>query len=132
MLACSQCGNRQDTGESCSTCKHAGLCDLSNPRDVEFLRGIDRRMRDERTNRIRKISVAIAMALVGALWFVPGFWTLRQQYFALPLLADQLALIVVFGAVLIKVIEPNAPLRRFHWLDTLDELPPASSALPNK
>jgi hypothetical protein len=98
---------------------------LSNPRDVEFLRGIDRRMREERTNRIRKASVAIAMALVGALWFVPGFGTMRQQYFALPLLADQLALIVVFGAVLIKVIEANAPLRRFHWLDTLDELPPA-------
>jgi len=62
-------------------------------------------------------SVAFAMILVFALWLVPGFWSARRQYFALPLLADQFILMIAIAIGLSKLLARTAPPSKFPYLD---------------
>lgn len=79
--ACPECAHRQDDGTRCGSCGYDGLLDLGDSRHVELLRDIDRRRRDKYNDRARKGSVLIAMVVVGALWLVPGYWSVRGRWY---------------------------------------------------
>lgn len=117
-LACPECGHRQSAGDRCGACNYDGLLDLANARHVELLHDIDRRRRDKRNDRVRLASVGLAMAIVFALWLVPGYWHLRGRvYPGLPLLADQFALMIALAYGLSKLLERLAPRSKFPYLD---------------
>ena len=115
--ACPDCGHRQDTRDRCAKCGWDGLFDLDNEAHVLQLREIDQRARDKRNDRVRMASVAFGMILVFALWLVPGFWHARKQYFAIPLLIDQWALMIGIALGLSKLLEKTAPRGKFYYLD---------------
>ena len=116
--ACSRCGHRQDDNTKCGGCGYDALCDLEKPRDVDYLRGIERKELAQRDDRIRKGAVAIAMAIVISFWFVPLYRQLRGL-FALPLFIDQLVIVVVIAGGIWKLLErAYRGKRRFPWLDT--------------
>ena len=116
-LACPECAHRQDAGDRCARCNYDGILDLDNERHVELLRDIDHRRRDKREARVRMASVAFAMIFVFALWLVPGFWSARKQYFALPILADQFILMIAIALGLSKLLARTAPPSKFPYLD---------------
>ena len=117
-LACPECGHRQTDGDRCATCSYDGLLDLDNERHVELLRDIDRRRRDKHTDRVRIISVGISLAIVFALWLVPGYWKARGLYYpGLPLLADQFFFMIVIALGISKLLARTAPASKFPYLD---------------
>ena len=117
MKACPECGHRQDDGAACASCGYDGLLDLGNMRHRDLLRDIDRRKLDKHNDRSLKLAVAIAMAIVIGMWFIPGYWSFRMQAIALPLLIDQWAIMIVFALGIQKVIERAAPKKKFPWID---------------
>lgn len=117
MRACPECGHRQDTGTACAQCGYDGLLDLGNMRHRELLRDIDRRKLDKHGERSLKLAVALAMAIVVAMWFIPGYWSFRRQAIALPLLIDQWAIMTVIALGLSKLIERAAPKKKYPWID---------------
>lgn len=117
-VVCPECGHRQAAGDRCGGCNYDGMLDLANERHVELLRDIDRRRRDKHTDRVRIISVLAAMAIVFALWLVPGYWHWRGRYYpGLPLLADQFAFMILIALGISKLLERRAPRSRFPYLD---------------
>ena len=116
-LACPECGHRQDSGDRCGGCTYDGLLDLDDPRHVELLRDIDRRRRDKHTDRVRVLSVGIAMAIVFAAWLVPGYWKLRGTiYPGVPLFADQFAFMILIALGVSKLLAKTAPKSKFPYL----------------
>ncbi len=115
--ACPECGHRQDADERCATCGYDGLMDLDNPQHLDFLRQIDSRRRERYTDRARMLSVLVAMVLVFGIWCIPGFWTVRRQAFALPLLIDQWGFMAVVALGLTKVADRLAPKSKFPYVE---------------
>ena len=116
-FACPECSHRQEAGDRCGKCNYDGLLDLSKLRNRELLRDIDRRAEDKHDDRVRKLSVAIAMGGIIACWFIPGFWSMRMQAFALPLLLDQWLLMLGLAMLIMKVWERYPPKKKFPWVD---------------
>jgi hypothetical protein len=116
-FACPECAARQDTREKCAACGAEGLVDLSSVRETEYLRKLDRERRDRYGNRARVGSAVVSMAIVIAIWFIPGFWAARRQGFALPLLIDQLLIMIAVAFVVMKVFDRYAPKTKFPYLD---------------
>ena len=120
---CSQCGQRGPEQGRCLGCGFDPLMDLDRSSVRDLLREHDDRRLDRARDRHRFIGVAVGMAIVIATWFIPHFWTVRRQLFALPFLADQILLMAVIGWGVLTVLDRRTPSTRFPWLD---RLPPAS------
>jgi hypothetical protein len=117
-VVCPECGHRQEAGDRCGSCNYDGMLDLTNARHVELLRDIDRRRRDKHTDRVRIIAVVVSMAIVFALWLVPGYWSVRGTYYpGLPLLADQFAFMILIAIGISKLLEKRAPRPKFPYVD---------------
>lgn len=96
--------------------------DLRSRRTRDFLDEVESRLRDQREGRIRTISVVSAMAIVVALWLVPGYWSLRGRvYPGLPFLADQVILMIGVALGVMKVLEQKLDRPRFGFVK---DLPP--------
>jgi hypothetical protein len=116
-LACPECGHRQESGDRCTACGYDGVLHLDHPQHVDLLRDIDLRRLDKHEARVRMLSVGVAMALVFALWCVPGFWSARSRAFAMPFLADQWFLMIVIALGLTWVLKRTAPRPRFPYIE---------------
>ncbi len=93
------------------------MLDLGNARHVELLRDIDRRRLDKHADRVRIISVVIAIAIVFALWLVPGYWSVRGRYYpGLPLLADQFIYMILIALGISKLLARTAPRPKFPYV----------------
>lgn len=115
-LACPECGHRQETGERCAACGYAdGMMSLDNDQHVDLLRDIDQRRHDKHEKRSRFLAVGIALAIVFALWLVPGYWKYEQRV-AMPFLADQWALMIAIGFGLTLLFKLNRPKKLFPYI----------------
>ena len=117
-LACPDCGHRQVEGrERCTSCGYAdGLLSLDNPEHVDLLRDIDQRRVDKHEARSRIIAVVIGLAVVFALWFVPGYWRARAQTLALPFYADQWILMILIGFGMTLLLKRTRPKPLFPYI----------------
>jgi hypothetical protein len=119
---CVECGARQTEAGRCSRCQ-AELLDgrLENVR--ELMADIDLRAALKRESRNRMIAVAVGIVPVILLWMVPGFWATRIELFAMPMLADQWALMIGIALLATKVLERYAGVaKRFPYLDDNQQL----------
>ena len=116
VLACPECGHRQAAGEKCAACGYVdGMLSLDNDQHVDLLRDIDQRRQDKHEKRSRFLAVGIALAIVFALWLVPGYWTYEQRV-AMPFLFDQWALMIVIGFGLTLVFKQFRPKKLFPYI----------------
>lgn len=117
VLACPECGHRQQTGERCAACGYAdGLMSLDNDQHVDLLRDIDQRRQDKHEKRSRLIAVVAAMAIVFAMWlFVPNYWKYEQRV-ALPFLFDQWGLMIVLGFGMTLLFKLYRPKKLFPYI----------------
>jgi hypothetical protein len=116
VLACPECGHRQDTGERCAGCGYAdGLMSLDNDQHVDLLRDIDQRRHDKHEKRSRFLAVGIALVVVFALWLVPGYWKYEQRV-AMPFLFDQWALMIAIGFGLTLIFKRFRPAKLFPYI----------------
>jgi len=83
----------------------------------DLMRDIDQRARDRREARARWIGVVSGVGIVFAAWLVPGFWSLRAEMFALPLLFDQWLTMAAIGFVVMKLVQRVPLRRRFPYLE---------------
>ncbi|HPH65037.1 MAG TPA: hypothetical protein PLF40_04805 [Kofleriaceae bacterium] len=119
---CVECGARQTEAGRCSRCQ-AELLDgrLANVR--ELMADIDLRAALKRESRNRMIAVAVGILPVILLWMVPGYWATRRELFAVPMLADQWALMIGIALVATKGLERYAGVaKRFPYLDDNQQL----------
>ena len=73
---------------------------------------MNQRRRDRREAQHRLIAVVIGIALVGALWLVPGYWHARGRYYpGLPFLADQWAFMILAALGAMKLLAIAFPAR---------------------
>ena len=121
--ACSECGMLQAESPKCRRCGTEDLVDVRSASAREFLRDADLRRRDRASARHRMIGVVVGMATVFACWLIPGFWTVRRQFFALPVFADQIGAMVLVGLGVLKLLDARVARTRFPWLE---QLPPAA------
>jgi hypothetical protein len=82
----------------------------------ELLYDIDLRMALRHESRTRYASVAIGIGAVIVLWLLPGFWSARAQYFALPMLFDQWMLMIALAYGTMKFLDRHPAKRRFPYL----------------
>jgi hypothetical protein len=114
---CIDCGARQDNEGACAACAHENTLDAREDRVRELMRDVDMRLTDRREGRLRFVGVGLGMALVFALWMVPGYWSLRGRvYPGLPLLVDQWFLMAVIAMGVIKGGEKLLFKKRFPYL----------------
>jgi hypothetical protein len=115
---CIDCGARQEDKGSCRACGHEDTLDarVENVRDL--MRDVDLRLADRRESRLRFLGVGIGMAIIFALWTVPGYWGLRGTiYPGLPLFIDQWALMAIIAFGVIKGGEKLFFKKRFPYLN---------------
>lgn len=125
---CAQCAARQAGAGNCRGCGRDVALDLRQRRTRELLWEIDERLSRRREDRLRAACVAGAIALVVAAWMVPAYVDLRRQIFALPLLVDQIAVMVAVAWAAMALLEPALVTgrRRFpHLTDPFLDEPPA-------
>ncbi len=115
--ACSQCGHRQEGTAACAACGSDTVHDLRRSDTRELLEGIDARRRDRLEGQIRAVAVVASIAVVVALWMVPGYWRLRGRlYPGLPLLADQIIFMCAIAYGLLTLGEARLQRPRFPYL----------------
>ena len=56
------------------------------------------------------------MGAIFACWFIPGFWAMRMQAFALPLLLDQWLLMFALALGISKIFDRYPPKKRFPFI----------------
>jgi hypothetical protein len=121
-FVCTRCAHRQDDDARCCRCGW-DVHDLRSSRTRDFLAQIEAQHRERCEGRIRAAAVLGGIGLVVAAWFIPGYWRLRgAAYPGLPLLADQVAFMLVIAVVadrigVAKLVRPRFPF--------LPGLPPA-------
>jgi hypothetical protein len=114
---CIDCGARQDDKGACVACAHEDTLDAREDRVRELMRDVDMRLADRREGRLRFLGVGVGMAIVFALWMVPGYWGLRGTlYPGLPLFVDQWFLMAVIAMGVIKGGEKLFFKKRFPYL----------------
>ena len=114
---CIDCGARQEAQGACRACGHADTLDARDEKVRELMRDVDLRLTDRREGRLRFLGVGVGMALIFALWMVPGYWDLRGKiYPGLPMLIDQWLFMALIGLGVMKVGERVLAKRRFPYL----------------
>jgi hypothetical protein len=111
---CIDCGHRQAETGRCGGCGHDDTLDLKDDKVRELMRDIEQRLTDRRETKVRFLGVGIGMAVVIALWAVPGYSTIRQGM-AMPLFLDQLILMALAGFGVVKLLMMRAR-KRFPYL----------------
>jgi hypothetical protein len=116
---CIDCGARQDDKGACAACAHEDTLDARDERVRDLMRDVDMRLTDRREGRLRFLGVGIGMAIVFALWMVPGYWSLRGKvYPGLPLFADQWMLMALIAFGVLKGGEKLFFKKRFPYLQS--------------
>ncbi|HEY1556537.1 MAG TPA: hypothetical protein VGF94_16995 [Kofleriaceae bacterium] len=116
---CLECGARQASSGRCAACGNPDMHDAALEQVRDLMRDIDQRARDRHETRARWIGVVVGIAVVVALWCVPGFWTARAAGFALPFLFDQWLLMAALGLGVMWLVQRARPRPRFVYLDDL-------------
>ncbi len=118
---CIDCGARQSEQGTCRGCKRDDTLDMRDENVRILMSDVERRLEGRSDGRRRLVGVVVGMVTIGALWAVPGYWTLREA-FALPLFVDQLTLMALVGfgvmTLLGKFVRP-----RFPYLAELETTP---------
>ena len=96
------CATLHEADGECPVCS-SHLLDRRRDDVKELCADMDQRRRLAREQKLTWIAVASAMLFVVGLWCVPGFWTLRALFFAVPFLLDQIALMALLGFVFLKL-----------------------------
>jgi hypothetical protein len=99
---CTACATFAEEPGDCNTCGETRL-DFRRDDVRQLCEDIDSRKRRAREQQILWGAVALSMILVVGLWMVPGFWEARRQFFALPMLVDQLLIMTLLGFGLLKL-----------------------------
>jgi hypothetical protein len=115
---CIDCGARQRESGACRACAHEDTLDARDERVRSFMYDVDLRLGQRREARVRFVGVGVGMAIVFALWTVPGYWQLRGTlYPGLPVLLDQWLLMALIGLGTSKLAERLLRARkRFPYL----------------
>jgi hypothetical protein len=120
VFVCSQCGHRQDAEGDCARCGKDTVHDLRRSTTRDLLGDIDLRRRDKIEGQSRAIAVIGAMIIVISPWFIVPNWSeIRRNAFAIPLMADQIILMVLVAFGLMKLLEAKLQKPRFPYLDSL-------------
>jgi hypothetical protein len=104
VWVCLDCGTRHAESGACRSCGEP-LADTRDERVRDLMHDIDQRLADRRDMRARLLAVAIGILGVVAIWFVPGYWTLRSQLFALPIFLDQWILMISVALVVYLIVK---------------------------
>ncbi|MGE0546399.1 MAG: hypothetical protein AB7O24_24710 [Kofleriaceae bacterium] len=113
---CMNCGARMVEQGACGSCGHHVTLDMRDPQVRTFMRDTERRLHDQRAGKLRMAGLLLGMAVVFALWLIPGYDRLRLQVFALPVLMDQFILAAAAGLGLSKLLERRFARPRFPYL----------------
>lgn len=116
---CIDCGARQADGGTCATCRRGEVLDARQEQVRELMADVDLRLGLRRDAQVRWLSVVVGVAIVFALWFVPGYWRLRGSlYPGLPFYADQWGFMIGLAALFMLLGKRalRSP-RRFPYLD---------------
>ncbi len=108
---CVHCATTSDAAGACARCGDV-LLDTRRDDVRELLADIDARRRRSHDQRMLWLSIVLAFVLAIGLWSIPGYWSARMRYFALPMLLDQLVLIGLLSAglaALSKRVLPSRP-----------------------
>jgi hypothetical protein len=99
--------------EAAGDCKRCGdvLLDTSREDVRQLITDIDDRQRRVREQRLTWVAIAAGFVVVAGLWSIPGFWEARKQFFALPMLVDQLLLITFVSYGLLQLTKRFFPAR---------------------
>jgi hypothetical protein len=115
---CIDCGARQAAQGACTACKHEMTLDTNDSKVRDLMYDVDLRLGQKRDGRFRMLGVAVGMAVIFALWMVPGYWDARGRvYPGLPILADQWIFMALIGLGLSKLLEKKYSKKRFPYLD---------------
>jgi len=113
---CIDCGARQAEQGACRACGHEATLDLGDPKVRELMRAVERRLAERDERRCRAVGFLCGIALVVALWFVPGYWEARSQALALPVLLDQWLFMALIGFAVSKLLARLFSKPRFPYL----------------
>jgi hypothetical protein len=113
--ACLECGARQDASGQCQRCRRDDVADLRDEKVRELARDIEDRLAHDREKHLRFLGAGIGMVVVFVLWFVPGYWSLRNTTYALPFFLDQPLLMAGIGLGVIAVLS-RGKRKRFPYL----------------
>jgi hypothetical protein len=114
---CAQCGHRQSDDVDCRGCGQDVVHDIRERRTRDFLRDVEMRIERKRADRIRMVSVVIALAIIFSLLTTEFWWELRRATIGLPMLFDQWIYAGLIAAGLMKLAENHyADKKRFPFL----------------
>lgn len=120
VFACARCGHRQAEDATCTGCGEGEALDLRRGATRDYLDEVEARHRDRLTDRIRLASVLGGMAVVFALWLIPGYFTARNTLNpGLPFFADQWILAGLIALGLMQLAERRLVRPKFPWRATL-------------
>ncbi|MFN0251405.1 MAG: hypothetical protein ACKV2T_31305 [Kofleriaceae bacterium] len=120
---CIDCGSRQPERGTCRTCSKGDTLDARDERTRELMSDVDLRIRQKAESRARMIGVAIGIGTIGALWLVPGYWSLRGTlYPGIPFYFEQWFFMAVIGLVVSKLLEKRLAKKRFPYLDETQQI----------
>lgn len=115
---CIDCGARQEARGPCHACRHEDTLDARDEKVRELMRDVDQRLADRLEARLRFLGVGLGMAIIFALWAVPGYWTARGTlYPGLPVLLDQWLFMALIGLAIVKLGQRVFKAGRFPYLD---------------
>jgi hypothetical protein len=92
---CIDCGARAPQAGDCLRCREPML-DARDDKTIDLVRDVEQRLAHTAETRSRWIGVVVGMAVIFALWLVPGYWVI-QRAFALPFYFDQWLLMACIG-----------------------------------
>ncbi len=119
---CVECGSRQADSGACQRCRTPSVLDGRLEQVRELMADIDLRASLRRETRQRMLSVTVGIVPVFVLWLVPGFWSVRGEYFAIPFLVDQWVLMIGGALFVMRALQRFPAAKRFPYLDHNQQL----------